>query len=490
MREKELFLWIDVTDTFLRWNGAPTGIQRTLIGIANAAESNKAVSLCVRDPSMGAWKEIPAAQFIESIGTTVQHLPAWKWGDSISDGLDYLSGLRKSLHNFGSKHFWLFHDWARDLVKVTDRDRLETDAIEEFRKVPVAHFIKRWRSFRKQELSGFAVKHVRQLQIKNLKPIDRWTQKDAVLLVDSNWNDKAILHSLTRAKHRPKVIGFCHDLIPIERPDFVADRAREVFAEWFDLLVAKSDEIICNSEYSAARVRHHLQGRSHQPPVRSTVFGNKLEHPPHPDAGQRSSLASLLRRRGLKPGALDAKLADRDGWILWVGSVDIRKNLDVLLLAAEHLAASGRLNRPIVVAGRPSAGTVYYQWKMRRNPHLRRVIVFVDSPDDDFLSELKRGADLFLYTSWEEGYGLPVAEALQEGIPVIASKATSIPEVGGELVEYFEPWNSGELAQLLLRFEQDEDFRRGLESRAKRFVPTTWGQMIDDILEKSVLGQS
>jgi hypothetical protein len=73
---------------------------------------------------------------------------------------------------------------------------------------------------------------------------------------------------------------------------------------------------------------------------------------------------------------------------------------------------------------------------------------------------------------------------------VIASKATSIPEVGGDLVEYFEPWNSGELAQLLLRFEQDEDFRRDLGARATRFVPTTWGQMIDDILEKSVLGRS
>jgi len=483
-------LWIDITDTFLRWTGGPTGIQRTLVGLAEASQGNRSCSLCVRDETAKTWRRLPADAFVRHVREPLALDHVRKDRNFVCRIRDDARGFGKSLYNFSSCHFWLFHDWARDLVKVTDQPKDAFYVRENFRRVPVLQIGRRWRAFREYELSGFGVKHARELQLRELPSIDAWNSDDAVLLADSQWNDPSVLESLAACSPRPKILGFCHDLIPIERPDFVTDYSYNVFARWFDLLVAKSDEIICNSEYSAARVRHHLQGRSHQPPVRSTVFGNKLEHPPHPDAGQRCSLASLLRRRGLEPGALDAKLADRDGWILWVGSVDIRKNLDVLLLAAEHLAASGRLNRPIVVAGRPSAGTVYYQWKMRRNPHLRRVIVFVDSPDDDFLSELKRGADLFLYTSWEEGYGLPVAEALQEGIPVIASKATSIPEVGGDLVEYFEPWNSGELAQLLLRFEQDEDFRRDLESRAKRFVPTTWGQMIDDILEKSVLGRS
>ncbi len=479
-------LWIDVTDTFLRWNGAPTGIQRTLIGLANAVAVNREAGLCVKDNSKGVWREITASQFLESLASSVEHLPTCKFGDDFHRWLDYYSGVGKSLYNFSSKHFWLFHDWARDLIKVTERENPDDGSLEAFRKVPLAHLRRRWLAFRKHELSGFAVKHVRELLMRDFKLISSWSPDDAVLLVDSNWNDPGILRSLASSKKRPKILGFCHDLIPLERPDFVADYSRNVFANWFDLLVETSDEIICNSEYSAGRVRHHLQGRSHQPPVRSTLFGNKLELPPNPDAGQRSSLVSLLRRHGLETGSVDAKLADRDGWILWVGSVDIRKNLDVLLLAAEHLMASGQLRRPIVVAGRPSAGTVYYQWKMRRNPHLSRAIVFVDSPDDDFLAQLKRGADLFLYTSWEEGYGLPVAEALQEGIPVIASKATSIPEVGGDLVEYFEPWNSGELAELLQRFEHDESFCRDLQARAQRFVPTTWGQMLDDILENSV----
>jgi glycosyltransferase involved in cell wall biosynthesis len=479
-------LWIDVTDTFLRWTGGPTGIQRTLVGLAEASRSHPDCGLCVRDEGGKTWRRLPAESFIAYVREPLALHKEGTERSVVGRVVDNARGFGKSLYNFSSCHFWLLHDWARDLVKVTDQPNDAFYVREKFRRVPVLQIQRRWRAYREYELSGFGVKHARELQLRELQSIDAWNSDDAVLLADSQWNDPSVLEALTACSPQPKILGFCHDLIPIERPDFVTDYSRNVFAKWFDLLAAKSDEIICNSEYSAGRVRHHLQGRPHQPPVRSTVFGNKLELPARRNAGQRATLVSLLRRHGLEPGTLDAKLADRYGWILWVGSVDIRKNLDVLLLAVEHLMASGQLRRPIVVAGRPSAGTVYYQWKMRRNPHLSRAIMFVDSPDDDFLSELKHGADLFLYTSWEEGYGLPVAEALQEGIPVIASKATSIPEVGGDLVEYFEPWNSGELAGLLQRFEQDESFRHDLRTRAQRFVPTTWRQMLDDILETSM----
>ncbi len=72
---------------------------------------------------------------------------------------------------------------------------------------------------------------------------------------------------------------------------------------------------------------------------------------------------------------------------------------------------------------------------------------------------------------------------------MFASNATS-PEVGGDLVEYCESWNVGELAILLIRFEQDENLRRDLQNRAKQFIPKTWGQMIKDVPEKSVPGRT
>ena len=99
---------------------------------------------------------------------------------------------------------------------------------------------------------------------------------------------------------------------------------------------------------------------------------------------------------------------------------------------------------------------------------------------------LYRGAKLFVFSSWYEGYGLPVAEALQRGVPVLASSATSIPEVGGSCAEYFEPWNSAQLLGLLVNAETDPNFLQLLRRRAGEFQPTSWQDMIQDLRQDVV----
>ena len=113
---------------------------------------------------------------------------------------------------------------------------------------------------------------------------------------------------------------------------------------------------------------------------------------------------------------------------------------------------------------------------------LRERVVFVDTPSDRLVGQLLSDADLLVFSSWSEGYGLPVAEALQHGIPVIASSWTSIPEVAGDLVDYFEPWDSRALAELLERFDTSEDYRGDLRKRAALFVPTDWSETLKDIM--------
>jgi glycosyltransferase involved in cell wall biosynthesis len=162
--------------------------------------------------------------------------------------------------------------------------------------------------------------------------------------------------------------------------------------------------------------------------------------------------------------------------------VDRRKNLDVVLLALEGLYASGRLRRKFVVAGRRASGAEELIHRVRHNPLRRERVVFFDSPSDLLVGQLLVVADLMVFSSWSEGYGLPVVEALQHGVPVMASNATSIPEVAGGLVNYFEPWDSGTLAEMLARFDSDEFYRADLGTRAAKFEPTGWEETLDDIL--------
>ena len=75
-------------------------------------------------------------------------------------------------------------------------------------------------------------------------------------------------------------------------------------------------------------------------------------------------------------------------------------------------------------------------------------MAYFKAPSDNFVRSLFDSAKLFVFSSWAEGYGLPVAEALQHGVPVVASNTTSIPEVAGNLIDYFEPWDSSALSSL------------------------------------------
>ena len=84
-------------------------------------------------------------------------------------------------------------------------------------------------------------------------------------------------------------------------------------------------------------------------------------------------------------------------------------------------------------------------------------------------------AELFVFPSHFEGFGLPALEAMACGTPAILARATSLPEVGGDAAAYFEPGDDRELAETILRLLDDagarEDLRsRGLE-RAREF---TW----------------
>ncbi len=114
-------------------------------------------------------------------------------------------------------------------------------------------------------------------------------------------------------------------------------------------------------------------------------------------------------------------------WILWIGSIDVRKNLEVVLLAFKHLYNS-LISIPLVIAGREMLGFDHYIRQIPWIPICENVAYF-KAPSDTFVRSLFDGAKLFVFSSWAEGYGLPVAEALQHGVPVVASNATSIPEV-------------------------------------------------------------
>ncbi|HEY3054895.1 MAG TPA: glycosyltransferase family 1 protein [Thermoanaerobaculia bacterium] len=145
-------------------------------------------------------------------------------------------------------------------------------------------------------------------------------------------------------------------------------------------------------------------------------------------------------------------------YILFVSTIEPRKNLGVLLDAFEEIDYEGGL----VIAGRIG-------WKsdeIAKRLEAPR-IVHLDYLPPAQLATAYAHADVFVFPSLYEGFGFPLLEAMTHGVPVIAARSSSLPEIGGDAALYFDPSSTRELAELLRRVLRDEVLRKDLVARGR-----------------------
>jgi glycosyltransferase involved in cell wall biosynthesis len=160
-------------------------------------------------------------------------------------------------------------------------------------------------------------------------------------------------------------------------------------------------------------------------------------------------------------------------YLLSVGTIQPRKNYVRLIEAFSRIANSelgiagsqfAICNLQLVIAG--GRGWMYADvfHVVERLGLQERVILPAFVADED-LPALYAGATLFVYPSLYEGFGLPVAEAMACGTPVVSSNASSLPEVGGEAALYFDPRDVDAMADAMRRALSDESLRADLRAR-------------------------
>ncbi len=131
-------------------------------------------------------------------------------------------------------------------------------------------------------------------------------------------------------------------------------------------------------------------------------------------------------------------------YLLMVGTIEPRKNHLAAMQAIEH--AGMGIDLPLVIAGRPGWGHEAIM-ERARDMQARGLVVLPEYVPDAVLPGLYAGATAVLYPSWTEGFGLPIAEALASGSPVITGTAPALREVGGPEALYAEPEDIDALAQ-------------------------------------------
>jgi glycosyltransferase involved in cell wall biosynthesis len=169
------------------------------------------------------------------------------------------------------------------------------------------------------------------------------------------------------------------------------------------------------------------------------------------------------------------------GFVLAVGTLEPRKNLPRLVEAYRRLDRALQERHQLVVVGALGWETGETLSALRSLGERCTMLGYVS---DAALAELYRRCAVFCFPSLGEGFGLPVLEAMAVGAAVLTSNVSSLPEVGGEAVEYADPHDVASIAAALGRMLGDEPRRAELGRRAQaRAQEFTWERFAERVLE-------
>ncbi len=245
-----------------------------------------------------------------------------------------------------------------------------------------------------------------------------------------------------------KTIATIHDVVFRRHAELVEPRLRDYLDTATRRACKLADQLITVSEFSKREIVE-LYGVD---PAKIEVIPNGVHAPP---AEVKGSVAKF----GLTPGR----------YVLYVGSIEKKKNLELLVDGFARLKATD-LTLALAGSGRVEAG-----------PKNVRPLGYV-APDD--LELLYANALVFVYPSLYEGFGLPPLEAMARGVPTIVARTSALPEVVGDGAELVDPHDVGALAETILALEGDPARRESLAARGRdRARDFTWKRSAERHLE-------
>jgi glycosyltransferase involved in cell wall biosynthesis len=258
-----------------------------------------------------------------------------------------------------------------------------------------------------------------------------------------------MLHATNHASIPPagegqRLVVTVHDLAFAHFPNLFPRAWRLLYAAGLRAAIRRADAILTPSRNTAEDILS-----------RTDVDPQKLYVTP---------LAATLPRGTLDADEVLARLKVPTPFVLFVGTLEPRKNLVRLVRAYRRVAAEG-LPHALVLAG-PLG---WHHEGLMRELALRGPgeIVMTGALTEDELDAVYRRADAFVYPSRYEGFGLPVVEAMRRGVPTIASATSSLPEVTGDAALGIDPRSVREIARAITAVLSDVELAERLSARGR-----------------------
>jgi len=313
---------------------------------------------------------------------------------------------------------------------------------------------------------------------------------DVLVTLNATWDAPAWFEAVAEFRRTGFVASVMYDLTPQSHPQFHTADLCERFRRWLESMEQHSDHWIGISRHVARALTCHLSttaGRGlaqRQPTVSAFKLGSELDRGTESRQWFEPRAAGTPRPTDIRP-SLATFLAAPAPTVLMVGTLEPRKNHLATLLACDELWQRGWAGQLLLI-GRPG-------WQHERVLEAiaaapRERLLWLEDASDEELRVAYQRSELLAFPSWEEGFGLPIVEALSYGTPVLASDHPVHREVGGEACRYFPADSPAELARLIQK-ATDDRFRQ-LRSLVANFRVVTWEQSCRQLLADAILANS
>lgn len=229
--------------------------------------------------------------------------------------------------------------------------------------------------------------------------------------------------------------------------------------------VNKSRKIITPSNYVKDLIKKEYE-----------INNEKIEVTPEAVEEKLISLASNISEKEI--GEVTRKFNIKPPFIFYVGNAHPHKNVEGLIKTFIELRKSYQ-NLTLVLSGHDK-----FFWERIKSEYKHKDIIYTGKVSDKELVALYKSAQVYVCPSLEEGFGIPLLEAMGCGVPVISSNKASLPEVGGDAAIYFDSLDQTDMVTKIKEVLDNQKLRKDLiEKGLKRYKQFSWEKLAKATLE-------
>ena len=295
----------------------------------------------------------------------------------------------------------------------------------------------------------------------------RFKPADKLIIACGFWGNKAYESQLEKlSMSGVELSQVVHDMIPVVMPHVVNEGVSKAFTDYMRRVLPITSHIIAVSKNTIKDIKGALKSW-----------------------GLDTKASYVLFRLGDNPLVNNTRL-EKPAWvkiepyILSVGTLEPRKN-HRLLLQTYRLAEERSVALPhLYLAGRVGWNVSELLHDLSQDPLLKAKITFIEEPTDLELAWLYQRAQLTIFPSFYEGWGLPIAESLAYGKVTLCSKTSSMPEVGNTLADYFSPNSPEELLKLLIKYDDSSRLISRQKAISNGYKTVDWSASVQTLAQQ------